>query len=97
VQVPAEKSVASDMPSPDQIILHVRRSAGGVTYSLNDVEVSDAELGRRIRHVYASRARKVLFVEGEESVSFNAVVHAMDIARGAGMEVIGLVPRATAP
>jgi biopolymer transport protein ExbD len=35
----------------------------------------------------------VLFVEGAEDATYEDVVAAVDMARGAGIRVIGLVPR----
>jgi biopolymer transport protein ExbD len=36
----------------------------------------------------------VLFVKGAEDIRYGDVVRAVDAARGAGIEVVGLVPRA---
>jgi biopolymer transport protein ExbD len=94
VQVPAQEKLEAGVDAPDQIVLHVRAGAGEPGYSLNDVAVPAEELEERIRAVFETRPRKVLFVEGEEALPFSAVVGAMDVARGSGVEVIGLVPRA---
>ena len=93
VQVPAEETVASAAETPDQIVLHVRQGADGPAYSINDVPVTPTELQSRIREVFEARPRKVIFIEGEESLPYSAVVRAMDVVRGAGIDVIGLVPR----
>jgi biopolymer transport protein ExbD len=97
VQVPAEESVEASAEAPDQIVLHVRQGVGGPAYSVNDVGVPAAELESRIREIFESRPRKVIFVEGEESLPYSAVVRAMDVLRASGIEVIGLVPRAKSP
>jgi biopolymer transport protein ExbD len=47
-----------------------------------------------VARVFAGRPRKVLFVKGAESLSFGQVVAAVDATRAAGVEVVGLVPRA---
>ncbi|HUP88167.1 MAG TPA: biopolymer transporter ExbD [Longimicrobiales bacterium] len=89
VQVPpVEKSNSAD-DSPDQIVLEVRR---GPTYLVNEIPVSGS-LEAYIRQLYANRPRKVLFIRGGTDLVYGDVVRAVDAARGAGVEVVGLVPR----
>ncbi|HEX8271951.1 MAG TPA: biopolymer transporter ExbD [Longimicrobiaceae bacterium] len=89
VQVPpAGPPVAG---SPEQFVLEVRP---GPEYLLNGQPIAPAGLEARLRQVFAPRARKVVFVEGAESLSYGQVVHALDAARAAGVEVVGVVPRA---
>ena len=93
VQVPAPDSTstaAADTRNRDQIILHV---AAGPVYSINHEPVAAGDLEATIRQVFHDRRRKVLFVEGAEDAVYADVVAAVDMARGAGIRVIGLVPR----
>lgn len=82
---------APGMVARDQIVLRV---AAGPAYRLNGEEVPAADVERRLREVFRDRARKVLFVDAAEDVPYEEVVGAVDAARGAGMAVVGLVPRA---
>ena len=93
VQVPAEASPPREGQAPDQITLHVRSGAGGPVYTINDIAVAPERLEARLRETFASRPRKVVFVKGAEALAYGDVVRAMDAARAAGIEVIGLVPR----
>ena len=68
----------------------------GPTYRLNGAPVSRAALATRLGAVYASRPTKVLQVAGRAGVSYQQVIEAMDVARGAGVRVIGLAPKALA-
>jgi biopolymer transport protein ExbD len=93
VQVPAPDSpqaASVDARNRDQIILHV---AAGPAYTINHEPVAAADLEARIGQVFHDRRRKVLFVEGAEDAVYADVVAAVDMARGAGIRVIGLVPR----
>jgi biopolymer transport protein ExbD len=93
VQVPAPDSTstaAADTRNRDQIILHV---ASGPVYTINHEPVATGDLEATIRQVFHDRRRKVLFVEGAEDAVYADVVAAVDMARGAGIRVIGLVPR----
>lgn len=95
VQVPLPES--ADGPpegARDEIILRV---GPGPVYTINHQAVPVAELELRLAQVYRERARKVLFVEGAEDATYQEVIAAVDLARGVGIRVIGLVPRARAP
>ncbi len=97
VQVPAPETggIATAAAQPrDQIVLQV---APGPAYTLNHVPVAADDLERTIREVFRDRRRKVLFVQGAEDAVYEDVVAAVDRARGAGIRVIGLVPRQPLP
>lgn len=65
----------------------------GPEYVLNSRPLTPARLTEELRGIFASRPRKVLFVQGEESLRYGDVVHALDASRAAGVELIGIVPR----
>ena len=50
-------------------------------YLLNRIEVPEADLGPRLRHVYAGRAEKTLFVRTGPRRTYQELVTAMDVAR----------------
>ena len=75
----------------DQIVLRV---AAGPAYALNEQAVPVADLERTLRDVFRDRPRKVLFVDGTEDIAYEDVIGVVDAARGAGLAVVGLVPRA---
>jgi biopolymer transport protein ExbD len=59
-------------------------------YSINTERVAHAELGARLRAIYAGRPVKVLFVKGDRRVRYASVIEAMDVARGSGVKVLAL-------
>jgi biopolymer transport protein TolR len=89
VQVPPVEERPSES-TPDQITLEIR---AGPDYMINGIPVPAAELRAQIRGIFADRPRKVLFVKGAEDIVYGDVVRAVDAARGAGIDVVGLVPR----
>ena len=89
VQVPPVEERTSQEESPDQITLQVLK---GGRYAINQTPVNGS-LDARIKQIFADRPRKVLFIQGGEDLAYGEVVRAIDIARGAGIEVVGLVPR----
>ena len=57
-----------------------------------NTEQTDAErLGSRLMDVFKTRAEKVVFVKGDPSLEFRDVAQAIDIAKGAGIDKIGLM------
>ncbi|MBD0319177.1 MAG: biopolymer transporter ExbD [Gemmatimonadetes bacterium] len=90
VQVPPPDVTGTVQPS-DNIVLEV--GAGG-RYLLNQRPVAAGALEATLAQVFAPRPRKVLFVKGGEQVAYAEVVRAVDASRAAGVDVVGLVPRA---
>lgn len=83
--------MASATVARDQIVLRV---AVGPAYALNEQAVAVADLEPTLREVFRDRPRKVLFVDAAEDLSYEEVIRVVDAARGAGLAVVGLVPRA---
>ena len=92
VPPPDTSLAATTTAQRDQLVLHITK---GPAYALNDVAIPVAELGQRVHDVFATRTRKVLFVEGGEDVGYADVIAAVDVVKGAGVTVVGLVPRET--
>lgn len=77
-------------PPPSQIVLEV---LPGNTYRVNTQPVSKADLPRKLKEIYDPRPDKIIFVKGDPTVKYSDVINAMDIARGAGVKVIGMTPK----
>jgi biopolymer transport protein ExbD len=100
VQQGLQRGVSVQIPPPvasptdnggDEIVLEV---AAGGAYRINQQPVATGTLQATLAQLFAGRARKVLFVKGGERVAYAEVVRAVDTSRLAGVEVVGLVPRA---
>ena len=77
-------------PPPDQIVLQVLPHGA---YKINSEDVTKDNLGKRLHEIYDPRPDKIIFVKGDTAVTFQDVIHAMDVARGAGVKIIGLPPK----
>ncbi len=77
-------------PPPSQIVLEV---LPGNVFKVNSEVVPSARLGARLKEIYDPRPEKIIFVKGDETVKYSEVIHAMDVARGAGVKVIGVPPK----
>jgi biopolymer transport protein ExbD len=58
---------------------------------LNTEQTDPERLGQRLMDVFKSRAEKVVFVKGAPELEFREVARAIDIAKGAGIDKIGLM------
>jgi biopolymer transport protein TolR len=78
--------------SSNQVVLGVEDSPSGPVLTVNKSPVANvAELENRLRDIYQTRADKTIFVKGSGKVLYGKVVEAMDAARGAGVERIGIM------
>jgi biopolymer transport protein TolR len=78
-------------PPPDQdrtvvIVIEKDRSL-----KINQEEITEAKLGERLLEIFKTRAERVVFVKGDPSLDFQSVARAIDIAKGAGIDKIGLM------
>lgn len=76
----------------DQIVLEV--SPGG-KYAINSESVTRDRLPTRLKEIYDPRPEKIIFVKGVPGVKYADIIDAMDVARGAGVKVIGVPPKDT--
>ncbi len=58
---------------------------------LNTEDIDEAKLGKRLEEVFKTRAERVVFVKGDKELEFQSVARAIDIAKGAGIDKIGLM------
>lgn len=75
----------------DQIVLSV--NPGG-KYLINTEEQTRATLPARLKQLYDGRPDKIIFVKGDPLAIYGDIIDAMDVARGAGVLVIGVPPKA---
>lgn len=91
VQIPDPTPTEAQPPSEsDQIVLQV---LPGDQFKVNSEAVPAANLHEFLKNVYDGRPNKIIFVKGDPKVKYQEVVHAMDVARGAGVKVIGIPPQ----
>lgn len=60
---------------------------------INQEDVSWANLENRLHDIFKTRAERIAFVRGEDDVDFQYVADAIDMARQAGVEKVGLLGR----
>ena len=94
VQVPPEQQVDKEVAEQsDQIVLELRDDG---SYAVNNQPVSKGGLDAKFHEIYDNRPAKLLFVKVGGTRRYQDLIEVMDIARGAGVQVIGLTPPAEA-
>lgn len=63
----------------------------GVLLKINQADVTWDTLGPRLQDIFKTRAEKVAFVKGADDLEFSHVARAIDIAKGVGVDKIGLI------
>ncbi len=76
--------------NPYQIVLAI---AADGTFTLNGHAVPDADLERTLTAIYRDRPSKVLFIKAAGERSYQDVVRVIDRAKGAGVQIVAIVPR----
>jgi biopolymer transport protein ExbD len=90
IQVPPlEQAAASKAPST-QIVLELTMDGG---YAINTQAVPKDQLATQIHAIFDNRPAKLLFIKSAPDRLYEEVIEAMDISRGAGIQVIGFTPK----
>ena len=84
----------TSIPNPQNIVVRIEKNG---SVDLNSQPVVWRELEGRLKMLFAVRPGGVLFVDGASELEYGEVVAVIDIARGAGVERIGLMTEKEAP
>lgn len=99
------KGLSADVPQPpppgtpqqpdDKTIIISLDSAG--TIKINQQVYQKAELGPALLEIFRTRNERVAFVNANPELLYNEVVDVIDIAKGSGVDKIGLMTAELAP
>jgi biopolymer transport protein ExbD len=79
-------------PRPDTVVLEVLKDgAGQLTFRINQQFVAKENLETRLVSIYTNRAERVLFLKGDDQLSFTQVAEVIDIGHEAGVDRVGLI------
>ncbi len=94
-EIPQPANNAEKTAAPSTIVIQLNWIAEGQAPSVkvNDESVKWEDLHDRLFDVFKQRAEKVAFVKGDDDVDFEYVADAISIARGSGVERVGLLTK----
>jgi len=75
--------------APSQVVLEVKDDG---SYAINGAPIAMSGLAARLHELTDGGNRKLIFVRGGPKRPYGEVVRAVDIAKGAGWEIIGYMP-----
>jgi len=74
------------------VVLEVfKGAAGDASFRINQQEVARQDLTARLTKIFANRAQRVIFVKGDDRLSFSEVAQVIDLGHSAGVDHIGLM------
>jgi biopolymer transport protein TolR len=59
---------------------------------VNTEPIAESALGKRLEDIFKTRADRIMFVKGDPEIEYKWVAEVIDIAHGAGVDKIGLMP-----
>ncbi len=89
VQVPPEQRTQQKSQPSSQIVLELTPDGG---YTINKQPYSLSQLDQAFHQIYDVRPAKLLFIKAAPNRKYGDVMQVMDIAHGAGVQVIGFTP-----
>jgi biopolymer transport protein ExbD len=78
-------------PPPNQdptVVVEVKKDT---SMEINGQPVKESDLQTRLEDIFKTRATKVVFVKGDPDVDYRYVARAIDDAKGAGLDKVGLM------
>ncbi len=90
-QVPPEQKQQprQRQQSSDQIVLELKADG---SYAINTQVVPVEQLDAKFHELYDQRPAKLLFIKAAPNRKYGEIIRAMDVAKGAGVQVIGFTP-----
>ena len=89
INLPAETQQAREQaPDVNQIVLNY---SAGRQITINNQDVSVAQLQERLRAIFEQRNEKTMFIIGAGTLQYRDIVAVIDAAKGAGVQKVGIV------
>ena len=76
-------------PNPNQLVLDIDED---LQVTINKQPVTREELPLRIRDIFETRSDKTIFLRAAATLTYGQVVDVLDVAKGNGVERVGIVP-----
>ena len=88
INLPLETKSAEAADTSTQIVLTMNADR---TLSINNQDVAMGDLQHRLTEIFETRKEKTMFILGAPTLPYGVVVQAIDAARGAGVDKVGIV------
>ena len=90
---PDPSAAVDQQPQLNQVVMSLEEApGGGAVISVNKMPVSNMDdLETKLRDIFQAKSDKTMFVKAGGKIPYGKVVEAMDVARGSGVERIGII------
>jgi biopolymer transport protein TolR len=88
INLPLETKEANSADTNTQIVLTMNADR---SLSINNQDVQIDDLQARLTEIFETRKEKTMFILGAGTLPYGNVVQAIDAARGAGVDKVGIV------
>ncbi len=88
INLPLETKSADAADTSTQIVLTMNADR---TLAINNQPVTMPDLQSRLTEIFEARKEKTMFILGAGTLPYGTVVQAIDAARGAGVDKVGIV------
>jgi len=89
-QVPQPNKDKDSAPEPNALTVVVSIDQVG-NIKINQDAITKDQLGPKLFEIFKTRAEKIMFVRGDKEIIFAKVAEVIDVAKGSGVEKIGLI------
>jgi biopolymer transport protein TolR len=90
--VPQPPRTPDQKQNPETIVVQILGDREhGVTYKINDMLLSKADIEPRLAGIFAIRNEKTMFLKGDAGLDFSLVAAVIDDAHRAGVDNIGII------
>ncbi|MDP2998379.1 MAG: biopolymer transporter ExbD [Bryobacterales bacterium] len=86
---PSQQQAAADLRT---VVIQINKDR---SILINNEPTDENRLGARLEDIFKTRAERVVFVKGDPDLEFQSVARAIDIAKGAGIDKVGLMTKGT--
>jgi biopolymer transport protein ExbD len=89
IDIKLPETSAGEGSNPNVIVMTIHRN---YRVDINQTYYDFDQVKDRLEAIYGARQEKILFIRAEAKVPFSKVVELIDIAKGVGIDILGLVP-----
>jgi biopolymer transport protein TolR len=87
-QPPPPNQPPQDPNNDPTVVVDIKKDA---SMEINGQPIKEPDLQARLEDIFKTRATKVVFVKGDPDVDYRYVAQAVDDAKGAGLDKVGLM------
>jgi len=89
VKLPETQADTSGGIPAGLIVLTLKRD---LSVEINQEKIELRMLQDRLQSIYSARQDKTIFIRADAKLPYSRIVELIDIAKGAGVEVLGIIP-----